>query len=183
MIAHILLQALVAHYDAKSSARVHIDGFLQIQLVQGNYLLGGLRSTLLNGNEMYLAVHEPIVGHAICRAVFQIEPHQVAILRDVDVRWIFIGGRDYVILRNICIGRERHTATVKSPTPIRTVVRPTSVIEPPPAGPEQEKPWAEEHAVTKTVNGALVKVESMQLGSRWRLTGKNGGPRNRCMCS
>ena len=152
MIAQILLQGLVAHYDAKSSARVHIDGFLQIQLVQGNYFLGGLCSTLLNGNEMYLAVHEPIVGHVICSAVFQIEPHQVAILGDIDVRWIFIGGQDYVILRNIFIGRERQAATVKSPTPIRTVVRPPSIIEPPPARPEPEKLWAEEHTVRKTVN-------------------------------
>src|SRR5207249_6339769 len=79
MIAQILVQGLVAHYDAKSSARVHIDGFLEIQLVRGSYLLGGFRSTLLDGNEMYLAVHEPIVGHAIYGAVFQIKPHQVAV--------------------------------------------------------------------------------------------------------
>jgi len=92
MIAQILVQGLVAHYDAKSSARVHIDGFLEIQLVRGSYLLGGFRSTLLDGNEMYLAVHEPIVGHAIYGAVFQIKPHQVAVSGNVDVRWIFICG-------------------------------------------------------------------------------------------
>src|SRR5207244_11134977 len=86
MIAQILVQGLVAHYDAKSSARVHIDGFLEIQLVRGSYLLGGFRSTLLDANEMYLAVHEPIVGHAIYGAVFQITPHQAAVSGHVEER-------------------------------------------------------------------------------------------------
>ena len=84
-------------------------------------------------------------------------------------------------MKTIPIGRERRAAAVKSLTPIRTVVRPPSIIEPP-GWPEPEKPWAEEHAVAKNLNWALVKGESIRLGSRRTLSGKHSRPRNRRMC-
>ena len=39
MIVYVLLDGLVAHDDAESTPRVDIDGFLHIQVAEGNRLL------------------------------------------------------------------------------------------------------------------------------------------------
>jgi len=74
MIVHVLLDGLVAHDEAESTPRVDIDGFLHIQVAEGNRLLDGFRTALLDSDEMDLAVDEPVFSHAVHRAVFQIEP-------------------------------------------------------------------------------------------------------------
>jgi len=73
MILQILFRRLVAQHEAEPSTRSHIDGLLQIQFVEANHLLDRFRASLIDDHEMYLAVHEPIIGHVIHRAVFQVE--------------------------------------------------------------------------------------------------------------
>jgi hypothetical protein len=49
--------------------RINIDGSLQIQFVEANHLLDRFRASLVDHSEMYLAVHEPLVGHVVHRAI------------------------------------------------------------------------------------------------------------------
>ncbi len=46
MIVNILLEGFVAQHEAESSLRVHIDGLLQIEFVEGNCLLFRFRAFL-----------------------------------------------------------------------------------------------------------------------------------------
>lgn len=75
MISQILLEGLITHHDSESAARIHIDGSLGIQIVEGDHLLDGFRGTLIEHGEMYLVVDEPVVVDAIHCAVFQIKLH------------------------------------------------------------------------------------------------------------
>src|SRR6266403_3413675 len=73
MILQILLPRLVSPHHSESARRIHVDGSLQIQLVERNYVLDGSITTLLNHGEMYVPVHKPVVDRTIHCAVMLIE--------------------------------------------------------------------------------------------------------------
>src|SRR5579863_5719819 len=91
MIAQIIFERLVAQHETKTPALVHIDRFLQIQLVEVDRVLDRFRSALLNGYEMQLSVQHPVVGHAVDGAVVQTKLRKVTRRGGVDVERVIDG--------------------------------------------------------------------------------------------
>lgn len=85
MIAHILLERLVAQHEAESPAGIHIDRLLQIQCVEGNHLLCRFSAFLFTRQEVKLAVDEPIVGNVESSAVVQKELGEFPWFCPVDI--------------------------------------------------------------------------------------------------
>ena len=154
MIPQILLHRLVAHHHPESSTRIHIDGCLQIQVFDAKHVF----DEAIPCPEVNLAVLEPVIGHVIGRAVFQIKLDQVERLSLIAVGRTRVGGRGVlsprVVVRlidseTIPIGKGRPGVAVESPAPIiRTPVRPPSVIEP---MPKPVKARSKEHAMVTDV--------------------------------
>ena len=162
MIVHVLPDGLVAHDDAESTLRVDIDGFLRIQVAEENRLLYGFRAALLDGDEMDLAVDEPVFAHAVHRAIFQIEPHSFAFFfGGIQIRGRFIRLQRHVILKTISIPIviEGQTVAVVSPDPVRTAVLPPKGIECE-GWPKREKGCAKEKTAAKEVIRARPKAET-----------------------
>ena len=85
MIAHILLEWLVAQRETKSALRIHIDGFLQIEFIEGNYVFRRLHPILFHDHEMKLAVDEPVIVHVEDGPVLQKELRDVWSLRAINI--------------------------------------------------------------------------------------------------
>lgn len=97
MVAHILLEGLVAQHETESPTRIHVDGLLQVQFVEGNHLLCGSCPLLLADHEMKLAVDEPVVGHVENCPIVEKELREFPWFGAVDVhgfgcRWEIVRG-------------------------------------------------------------------------------------------
>src|SRR5215831_6050410 len=179
MIVHVLLDGLVAHDDAESTPRVDIDGFLHIQVAEGNRLLDGFRIALLDGDEMDLAVDKPVFAHAVHRAIFQIEPHSLTFSGGIYVRGTFVRLQCHVILKtvSILVAIERQTVAIVSPDPVRTAVLPPKAMKC--EGWSKPEKWcAKEKTPAKEVIRARPKAETRARDGQAR-TSDNTRLRNR----
>lgn len=69
MVPQILLDGLVAQDETEAALRVHVDGPLQIELVEVDRMLDDFGAAFLDGFEVELGVHEPIIGNVIGGAI------------------------------------------------------------------------------------------------------------------
>lgn len=123
IIAQILLYGLVAHHDSESPAGIDVDGFLYIQFFEADHLLDGFRATFIEHGEMDLAIEEPVVVHAIDRAVFQKELRERVLIQAIDINTGRVRqGRGEIMFERIA-GKEPIVAA-ELPAPNRTAVNP-----------------------------------------------------------
>src|SRR4029077_17383906 len=160
MILQILLPGFVAKHHPESPLRIHIDGFLHIQFVVGKRMLDGLQRAFLEHAVMHLAVHEPVVGHPVYRAVFLIEPNQIA-LSAIQVHRTFVTWDCDKIFKTVTV--ERRGIALESPAPCppqsRAAARPPHAIEPK-ASCKPETPRAEKHSAPKDAKRTRPKAET-----------------------
>ena len=190
MGAALLLHGSAAQHEAESPLCIDVDGPLQIQFIEANRVLDGLRAALLGYREMNLAILEPVIGHVIDRAVSQIElrqaaPLSVIALGRISVRWR-CALTSWAIVRRIGsktipIPIGRRPVAVESPAPIiGTPVRPPKGIE---STSKPVKGRAKEHLMVKNVSPLMLRVESVDACPRRSRTGKASRPQHRCMRS
>src|SRR5580692_8364075 len=128
MVAEVLLEGLVAHDHAEAAARIDVDGSLGVQIVESDHLLDSSRAALIERGEMYLVVDEPVVVHAVGRAVLQVELHKRVAIEAVDVDGARVRERrSEVVFRSGC-GNERIVAG-GIPAPDGTTVQPPGRAE------------------------------------------------------
>lgn len=85
MIAQILLPGCVAKHDPESAVGVDVSGFLQVQFIKCDHVLDGLGGIARDHGEVRLSIYEPVVGHGIHGAVFEIKPNEIVLFGAIPV--------------------------------------------------------------------------------------------------
>src|SRR6266436_4232357 len=124
VILQILLPGLVAKHHPESPPRIHIDGFLQIQFVEWDHVLGGLCWIILGQAAMNLPIHHPVVGHAVPRAVLLIQPNEIVSLPVINVLRTLVSWQRDIIFKTTPGKGQRIAIESPAPAQIRTAGRP-----------------------------------------------------------